>query len=66
MLSYVYAKNTESKEETAMTALQIMAKRDRIERQMYKAIEKGDYDKADRLRKQIVDLDVQSLAMRNR
>lgn len=47
-----------------MTAIQISDKMDRVQRQMYKEIQKGNYDKADRLRKQYVDLSVQSLAIR--
>lgn len=35
-----------------------MTKRERLEKNMYKEIAKGNFDKADRIRRQIVDLDV--------
>lgn len=34
-------------------------KRETVEKKMYKEITKGNYDKADKLLKQLVDLDVQ-------
>lgn len=39
-----------------------MTKRERLEKQMYKEITKGNFDKADKIRKQIVDLDVARLS----
>lgn len=42
-----------------MTAYQ---KRDNLEKRMYKEIAKGNFDKADKIRQQIIDLDVASLA----
>lgn len=44
--------------------LKMMQKRERLERQMYKEISKGNFDKADALRKKLVDLDVKMLAMK--
>lgn len=42
-----------------MTAYQM---REKTEKQMYKEIANGNYDKADKLRKKLVELDFQSLA----
>ena len=39
-----------------------MTKRERFEKQMYKEIAKGNFEKADKIRKQIVDLDVARLS----
>jgi excinuclease UvrABC helicase subunit UvrB len=47
-----------------MTLVQLEAKMDRIEKQMYREISKGNFDKADKLRNQYVDLSVKSLEMR--
>lgn len=47
-----------------MTMLQMSQKRDRLERTMYKEIAKGNFDKADSIRKKIVDLDVKMAAAR--
>lgn len=44
--------------------LKMMQKRERLESQMYKEISKGNFDKADALRKKLVDLDVKMLAMK--
>ena len=41
-----------------------MTKRERLENQMYKEIAKGNFDKADKIRRQIVDLDVATLNAR--
>ena len=41
-----------------MTAYQ---KRVNLEKRMYNEISKGNFDKADKIRKQLVDLDVKSL-----
>lgn len=37
-------------------------KRENLEKRMYKEIAKGNFDKADKIRKQLIDLDVASLA----
>lgn len=37
-------------------------KRENLEKRMYKEIAKGNFDKADKIRKQLVDLDVATLA----
>lgn len=42
----------------------MMQKRERLEKQMYKEISKGNFDKSDALRKKIIDLDVKMLAMK--
>lgn len=47
-----------------MTLTQVENKMDRIQKQMYKEISKGNFEKADSLRKQYVDLSVKSLSMR--
>ena len=39
-----------------------MTKRERLEKQFYKEIAKGNFEKADRIMKQIVNLDVARLA----
>lgn len=39
-----------------------MTKRENLEKRMYCEIAKGNFDKADKIRKQIVDLDVKKLA----
>lgn len=39
-----------------------MTKRERLEKQMYKEIANGNFEKADKIRKQIVDLDVARLS----
>lgn len=39
-----------------------MTKRERLKKQMYKEIAKGNFDKADKIRKKIVDLDVARLS----
>lgn len=41
-----------------------MKKRMRLENQMYKEIAKGNFDKADAIRKKIIALDVADLAKR--
>lgn len=41
-----------------------MTKRERLEKRMYSEIKKGNYDKADKIRKQIVDLDAKDLAVK--
>lgn len=41
-----------------MTTLQ---KRENLEKRMYKEISKGNFDKANKIRKQIIDLDVENL-----
>lgn len=41
-----------------------MKKREALEKQMYKEIAKGNFDKADKIRKQLVDLDVATLKER--
>lgn len=46
-----------------MTYTQICNKMERVNKQMYKEISKGNFDKADQLRKQYVDLNVKALAM---
>ena len=46
-----------------MTIFQMSQKMDRIQRSMYKEIAKGNFDKADKLRKQYVDLSVKCLAV---
>jgi len=55
-------KNKSLEEEIKMTLFQMNQKRERTEKQMYKEISKGNFDKADKLRKKLVDLDVQILA----
>ena len=45
-----------------MTIFQMEQKMDRIQRSMYKEIAKGNFDKADKLRRQYVDLSVKCLA----
>ena len=45
-----------------MTIFQMEQKMDHIQRSMYKEIAKGNFDKADKLRRQYVDLSVKSLA----
>lgn len=47
-----------------MTIFQMEQKMNSIQKRMYKEITKGNFDKADALRKQYVDLSVKSLAMR--
>ena len=47
-----------------MTIFQMEQKMDRIHSRMYKEIAKGNFDKADKLRAQYVDLSVKSLAAR--
>lgn len=42
----------------------MMQKRERLEKQMYKEISKGNFNKADALMKKLVDLDVQMLAIK--
>lgn len=42
----------------------MMQRRERLEKQMHKEISKGNFDKADALRKKLVDLDVQMLAIK--
>ena len=44
--------------------LKMMQKRERLERQMYKEISKGNFDKADDLRKKLVDIDVKILEIK--
>ena len=39
-----------------------MTKRERLEKNMYKEIAKGNFDKADKIRKQIINLDVERLS----
>ena len=41
-----------------------MTKREALEKKMYKEIQKGNFDKADKIRKQIVELDVATLKER--
>lgn len=41
-----------------------MKKREALEKKMYKEIAKGNFDKADKIRKQIVALDVATLKER--
>lgn len=48
-----------NKGDTKMTNYQ---KRENLEKRMYKEIANGNFDKADKIRKQIVDMDVASLA----
>lgn len=38
-----------------------MAKREALEKRMYAEIAKGNFEKADKIRKKIIDLDVSSL-----
>ena len=38
-----------------------MTKRERLEKQMYKEITKGNFEKADKIMKQIVNLDAERL-----
>lgn len=45
--------------------LKMMQKRERLEKQMYREISKGNFDKSDALRKKIVDLDVEMMKLRN-
>lgn len=45
--------------------LNMIQKRDRLEKQMYREIGRGNFDKSDALRKKIVDLDVEILKLRN-
>ena len=45
-----------------MTIFQMEQKMDRIQRSMYKEIAKGNFYKADKLRRQYGDLSVKSLA----
>ena len=40
----------------------IQKKRESLENRMYKEISKGNFDKADKLRKQLIELDVAVLA----
>ncbi len=47
-----------------MTILQMEQKMDRIQSRMYKEIAKGNFDKANKLRAQYVELSVKSLAAR--
>lgn len=47
-----------------MTIFQMEQKMDRIQRNMYKEIAKGNFSKADKLRAQYVSLNVKSLAAR--
>ncbi len=49
------------KEILIMTTLQ---KRENLEKRMYREISKGNFEKADKIRKQLVDLDVISLKKR--
>ena len=42
-----------------MSAIQ---KRENLEKRMYKEISKGNFEKADKIRKQLVELDVSTLA----
>lgn len=39
-----------------------MTKRENLEKRMYNEISKGNFEKADKFRKQIIDLDVANLA----
>lgn len=47
-----------------MTFLQMRQKRDRMESQMQREMRKGNFDKADKMLKKIVDLDVKMAAAR--
>lgn len=42
----------------------MIQKRERLEKQMYKEISKGNFDKSDALMKKLVDLDVKILAVK--
>ena len=42
--------------------MKTLQKRENLEKRMYKEISKGNFDKADKIRKQLVELDVVTLA----
>ena len=44
--------------------MSMLEKREKLEKRMYLEIHKGNYDKADKIRKQLVELDVKNLEIK--